>query len=137
MAFIDFTPGATAPFPRPGIGRSVAAVAPLSALEQAAVDIGAHDPLSSIREEGSLTGLLRSLFAIPRTAALADPKLEAIRRLAVVAHLGVDVELTREERRAQANGVSSGQMAMVFARFGRLTDFVPFSQNGRPSVRTA
>jgi anti-sigma factor ChrR (cupin superfamily) len=64
-------------------------------------------------------GWVRKLFAFPRTAALADPKLEAIRRLAVVAHLGVDDELVEEEHRAQASGVGHAQMATVLARFGR------------------
>ncbi len=119
MAFIDFTPGATVTFPQTGAVQRAEALVQLSELEKTAADIGAHDPLSSIRDETRLMGWIRSLFAIPRTAALADPKLEAIRRLAVVAHLGVDIELTREERRARASGIAFGQMATVLARFGR------------------
>jgi hypothetical protein len=137
MAFIDFTSGATATSPQAGIVHRTGAVVKLSELEKAAADIGAHDPLSSIRDESRLMGWIRSLFAIPRTAALADPKLEAIRRLAVVAHLGVDIALTHEERRARASGVAFGQMAAVLARFGRPMASVPSARNGWRGSATA
>ncbi len=136
MAFIDFTLGSSTSFPRVGADRRSYPLASLSTLEVAAADIGARDALSSIRHEGRFIGWVRNLFAFPRTAALADPKLEAIRRLAVAAHLGVDDELVEEERRAQASGVEYAQMATVLARFGRPT-FVTFPLNEPPSMAAA
>lgn len=119
MAFIDFTFGSAASYRQMNVTSALGVVTPLSDLENAAADIGAHDHLSSVRDEGSLLRLLRAAFAMPRPAPLADPRLEAIRRLAVVAHLGVGRAIDREARQAVASGVSASKALAVLARFGR------------------
>lgn len=55
----------------------------LSALEWAVVVLARRDTLSTLREPGRLSIALGNLFGKRTNPHLADPKLEALRRLAV------------------------------------------------------
>ena len=57
----------------------------LSALEWSIVALGERDSLASLREPGRLLTALGSLFGIRRVNRLANDRLEALRRIAVLA----------------------------------------------------
>ncbi|WP_085808496.1 hypothetical protein [Sphingomonas sp. TZW2008] len=57
----------------------------LSALEWAVVVLARRDTLATLREPGRLSVALGNLFGRKPNPRLADPKLEALRRLAVLA----------------------------------------------------
>lgn len=84
MAYLDlhniFTPAAAAP--------GLTTVEPdrrsdLSALEWNVVALARRDGLASLGEPGRLARALGGLFGFGAQSQLADPKLEALRRLAV------------------------------------------------------
>jgi len=63
-----------------------------SALEWLVIALAERDSLSSLRQPGRLASALGRLFGSSETPRLADPRLEALRRLAVTAwHRGFDV----------------------------------------------
>ena len=87
-------PIAAAPAPRllPPIARmplvpveqaAPAAEPKLSALEWSIVALAERDTLASLREPGRIAAALESLFGLARPNKLADPRLEALRRVAV------------------------------------------------------
>lgn len=55
-------------------------------LEWSVVDIARRDPLSSIQAPGRFASKVAELLGSRRTLPLADPRLEALRRFAVVDH---------------------------------------------------
>ena len=57
----------------------------LSALEWSVVAMAEHDGLSSIREPSRFIAALNSLFGLRRNNRLANERLEALRRLAILA----------------------------------------------------
>jgi hypothetical protein len=59
--------------------------AKLSALEWSIVAMAEHDRVSSLREPGRFLTALGSLFGTRRPNRLANPGLEALRRIAVLA----------------------------------------------------
>lgn len=64
----------------------------LSALEWSIVAMAERDGLSTIREPGRYTRALRSLFGLKQPNRLANERLEALRRIAVLAwHFGWNV----------------------------------------------
>jgi len=99
MAFLAFAePGnagyarATAPASRP---MPIAEIAPealvmeeerpvLTELERSVIGIARQDGLSTLRQPGRLSRWLGLLFGIRISPQLADPKLEALRRIAVL-----------------------------------------------------
>ncbi|MBW6525619.1 hypothetical protein KZ813_02065 [Sphingomonas sp. RHCKR7] len=108
MAFIDFTSavgGAAAitaerhlrsPAAEPVVEPEVAAErAALSALEWLVVSLARRDRLSSLRQPGRISVAMGVLFGKRPNPRLADPKLEALRRLAVHAwHQGFAVPVS-------------------------------------------
>ncbi len=77
-----------APKPTTVVG-SAGAPARLSALEWSIVAMAERDGLSTIREPGRYTKALRSLFGLKQPNRLASERLEALRRIAVLAwHYG-------------------------------------------------
>lgn len=85
MAFIDFT----AAF-RTDVHATAAAVAPaprlaarLSPLEWSVVALARRDSLAGLRQPGRLARALGGLFGLGAESRLADPRLEALRRVAV------------------------------------------------------
>ena len=84
MAYINFDDFASRP------GSSLASQpatdhSRLSTLEWSVVAIAQHDPLSSINIPGRLSVALGSLFGQRHNPRLADMRLEALRRIAVLA----------------------------------------------------
>ena len=71
--------------PPPAIVGTAPAPARLSALEWSVVAMAEHDRLSSIREPSRFIAALGSLFGVRRTNRLANERLEALRRLAILA----------------------------------------------------
>lgn len=92
MAYMDFSAdallGAAQDSPPPAAmdgGR-------LSALEWTVVALAQRDRISSLAEPGRLATALGSVFGLRRTPRLADPRLEALRRMAVLSwHRGFSV----------------------------------------------
>ena len=108
MAFIDFTsaiggaaalsaerhlaPTPVAPTAEPEVTADRAA---LSALEWLVVSLARRDRISSLREPGRIAVAMGVLFGKQPNPRLADPKLEALRRLAVHAwHQGFAVPVS-------------------------------------------
>jgi hypothetical protein len=57
----------------------------LSALEWSVVAFARHDNMASLREPGRIAAALDSLFGLRRDKRVANPRLEALRRIAVLA----------------------------------------------------
>jgi len=71
---------------------STSARARLTALEWSVVAMAERDRLSSIREPSRFMSALNSIFGINRPNRLANDRLEALRRIAILAwHYGWDV----------------------------------------------
>jgi hypothetical protein len=70
--------------------RTIPAPAPVergfTAREWLVITLAERDPLRSLRRRGGLLGALARLFGGGVTLMLADARLEALRRLAVIAH---------------------------------------------------
>ena len=71
--------------PTPSIVGTASAPARLSALEWSVVAMAERDGLSSIREPSRFIAALSSLFGLRRNNRLANERLEALRRLAILA----------------------------------------------------
>lgn len=93
MAYIDFADAGTAPALRRDTPHIDAprhdplpsqAPARLSALEWSVVAIARNDRLSSLRAPGRMSVALATLFGAKSTNRLADERLEALRRMAVL-----------------------------------------------------
>jgi hypothetical protein len=76
------------PSPAPVAAPTIVGTAPavrLSALEWSVVAMAERDGLSSIREPGRFLSALGSVFGIRRPNRLANDRLEALRRMAILA----------------------------------------------------
>jgi hypothetical protein len=76
------------PSPAPAATPTIVGTAPparLSALEWSVVAMAERDGLSSIREPGRFLSALGSVFGIRRPNRLANDRLEALRRMAILA----------------------------------------------------
>jgi hypothetical protein len=71
--------------PMPVIVGTAPAPARLSALEWSVVAMAERDGLSTIREPSRFIAALGSLFGLRRTNRLANDRLEALRRVAILA----------------------------------------------------
>lgn len=114
MAYLDLhnlyqTPARTAapgPVPEP---------AGFSALEWSVVVLARRDPLRSLGQPGRVARAMGSLFGLAATSRLADPRLEALRRIAVyVWHHGFAVPLPEIDRFAAA-GFTATQLETLVA----------------------
>ncbi|MEO6256988.1 MAG: hypothetical protein ABIO69_09280 [Sphingomicrobium sp.] len=76
-------PQSSAPKPSAMVG-TAAPAARLSALEWSIVAMAERDPLSSIREHGRFITALESIFGLKRAGRLANERLEALRRVAIL-----------------------------------------------------
>lgn len=117
MAYMSFTWDAdttvTASGPIADSMPAAAATPRLSALEWSVVALAANDPLSSLRTPGRMAVAMGALFGDHRRSSLADPRLEALRRIAVLGrHQGYTVAPT-EIRAFVAAGFSEDQYELV------------------------
>ena len=86
-----------------------------SPLEWTVIALARRDAIASLSEPGPLARALGSLFGLGRQSTLADPRLEALRRLAVYAwHKGYKLPVS-EIKRFLAAGFSSGQYETLLA----------------------
>lgn len=85
----------------------------LSALEWSVVALARRDRLDSLREPGRLARAVATLFGGSGRARLADPRLEALRRLAVHAwHRGYQLPVS-ELKEFLRSGFSAEQLDAV------------------------
>jgi hypothetical protein len=93
--------------------------ADFSHLEWSVVALASAEPMSSLRGPGLIAALLSSLFGIRTSSGLADPKLEALRRMAVIAwHNGYKVP-THELNSFIEAGYSVAHYEALQTRIGR------------------
>jgi len=86
-----------------------------SGLEWSVIALARRDPLSTLDTPGPLARALGSLFGLGRSSTLADPRLEALRRLAVHAwHRGYKLPVS-EVKRFLSAGFSTGQYETLLA----------------------
>lgn len=118
MAYVDFSdatlPPAYSGTPRHDLER--AEPSRLSALEWSVVALAQRDRLSSLSQPGRMAVALGKVFGTGRSALhLADPKLEALRRIAVLSwHHGVAIPATELAAFFRA-GFTAGQYNTVTA----------------------
>ncbi len=122
MAFIDFRDDATSPntFLAPAADMPVR-FEPLSMLERRVVELAREDRLTSLHPVRPRSWLGRLVFGPqPPSPRLANERLEALRRLAVVAwHEGYQLPASAL-REAQAAGFSEAQTGAVVDLVARL-----------------
>lgn len=99
MAYLDLDNA----FAAPGMSRTMVVKAPVtagfSALEWSVIALAKRDTLRSLARPGRLSRAMGSLFGFGTASALADPRLEALRRLAVHAwHRGFALPVAEVER---------------------------------------
>ncbi|MFW2830002.1 hypothetical protein [Sphingomonas sp. ID0503] len=115
MAYIDFTAFSLD-------ARTVAVEASASALsplEWTTVALARNDSLSSLTEPSRLARALGGLFGLGSQSRLADPRLEALRRLAVNAwHHGYTLPVSEIKAFVTA-GFTIGQLEAVLASVGK------------------
>ena len=118
MAYIDhasaFSVGGAEPMPTPWMAKEEGRI-DFSALEWTVIALARRDRISSLSEPGPLARALGSLFGLGRQSTLADPRLEALRRIAVHAwHRGYKLPVS-EIKRFLAAGFSAGQYETLLA----------------------
>ncbi len=87
--------------------------ASLTSLEWLIVALAQRDPLSSIEKPGRIAMMLGALFGDRPNPQLADPRLEALRRFAVLVRNLRDRLPGEETARFLAAGFSSAQARLV------------------------
>lgn len=90
-------------------------------LDEAVLGVASHDGLASLATSNRWVRLAGQLLGLRLARPLADPRLEALRRLAVAARLGTRRIVDREVARARSRGFTAFQIDAVLSRFG--TDF--------------
>lgn len=92
MAYMDFNAAPPLLGEAPVAAPVVETARALSALEWSVVALARRDSLASLRRPGRLATAFGGLFGVRHTPRLADPRLEALRRMAVLAwHRGYAV----------------------------------------------
>jgi hypothetical protein len=124
MAYLDFSDPyhAAASAAVPSRSSAQQAEASLSPLEWSVVALAQRDRLSSIGRPGPVALAMGRLFGSRRNPDLADSRLEALRRLAVIAwHRGYAIA-TSEIRAFLSAGFSMAQYELVLASISRGRD---------------
>ena len=89
--------------------------ADFSPLEWTVIALSRRDSVASLNTPGPVARALGSLFGLGRESMLADPRLEALRRIAVHAwHRGYTLPVS-EIKRFLAAGFSTGQFETLLA----------------------
>ncbi len=115
MAYVNFSDGGLLHAP----GASSARQSGFSALEWSVIALARRDPLSSLNQPGRISKALASLFGIWRDSSLADGRLEALRRIALLAwRNGYRIPVS-ELRAFKAAGFTDDQYDVLQASIGR------------------
>lgn len=97
----------------------VPAPAGLSALEWSVVAIARRETLSSLKRPGRIALAMGSLFGARARTPLADPRLEALRRIAVLAWHRGDNLPTSEIKSFLGAGFTTHQFETLLTSIGR------------------
>lgn len=115
LAFNEISPAPAYAAPAWPAARSEATTARLGPLEWSVVALARGDSLASLRSPGRLSMALGNLFGRRPNPSLADPRLEALRRMAVLSwHHGFAVP-AREVKAFLAAGFSPDQYETLLA----------------------
>jgi hypothetical protein len=106
MAYIDFTLAPSAPRPA-----AAASAFLLDETEQAVIRLSSRDAPSSVARGGRLSQLAERLFGLARPNPLADPRLEALRRFAILYRRRGEAACAAEEPLLEAAGYTRRQIA--------------------------
>jgi hypothetical protein len=93
---------------------------PLSALERQTVLLSRGDRVSSVRKPGRAGRMLRALFGFEPVRGLADPKLEALRRYAVMYRAKRQALSEHEHQTLVAAGFTTAQAASARSLVDRM-----------------
>jgi hypothetical protein len=115
MASISFAEGELLQAPRTSSARQ----AGFSALEWSVIALARCEPLSSLNQPGGVSKALASLFGFRRNLSLADGRLEALRRMAILAWRHGYAAPASELRAFKAAGFSDEQYDVLQASIGR------------------
>jgi hypothetical protein len=122
MAYVNFADGDGAADLRPSLIPATVAVADGRALSQREwmiVQLARDDGLASLREEHRFSRFMRMIFGIERKTPYANPRFEALRRLAVMSwHHGYNVN-SREIPEFLSAGYSIEHYDAMLAHIGR------------------
>lgn len=119
MAYVDFSEAQIAPSSREAAAARSENAIGFSGLEWSVIALAQRDRLESLREPGRVSIALRALFGLWQDARLADGRLEALRRIAVLAwHKSYAVPVS-ELRAFLSAGFSVDQYEMLQASISR------------------
>jgi hypothetical protein len=122
MAYLDLADNAFAPAAPFGFAPSRAAndvATEFSQREWTIIRLAREDGLSSLREETEFTAFLRLIFGVTRKPPLSNPRLEALRRIAVLSwHHGYNIA-SSEVGTFLAAGFSPDHYDAMLAHIGR------------------
>ena len=90
-----------------------APLARFAPIERNVIALAAHDPVASVAAPGRFGRLLRRWLGLAPPNQLADPRLEALRRFAVLARAAPDRIHLSEVRRFLAAGFTVAQARSV------------------------
>lgn len=120
LAFTELPAGPALPATMPAPSRKPpslrVAAARLSALEWTVVALAAHDGVASLRQPGRFAKWIGKMFGRARSMALADPRLEALRRIAVLSWQHGYTVPGHEVRRFLDAGFSADQYELLVDR---------------------
>lgn len=119
MAYLDhasaFAMAGAQAVPTPWATPQDAGTSEFTPLEWTVIALARRDGLTSLDAPGPIARALGSLFGLGRQSMLADPRLEALRRIAVHAwHRGYTLPIS-EVKRFLAAGFTSGQTETLLA----------------------
>lgn len=118
MAYLAFDPIAGAPAAAIAAATVEQAESRLGPLEWSVVAIARNDSLGSLRTPGAMSVAMGNIFGRRTNPRLADPRLEALRRMAVLAwHHGFAVPVS-EVKAFLAAGFTADQYETVAASIG-------------------
>lgn len=119
MAYVDFaTPDASLAFAGVRAGRATQQ-ARFSPLEWSVVALAKQDSLGSLRAPGRMARAMAALFGNTAENRFADPRLEALRRVAVHSwHRGFAIPVS-EIRGFNEAGYTSGQLELLLTSISR------------------
>jgi len=87
--------------------------------EWSVIGLAHYDTRASLHKPGRIRRFVERLFDVRRANALADPRLEALRRMTVLLRRGVDKIASGEIERFFASGYTQLQLAALAGHLGK------------------